>query len=150
MKESTAEHPQDRVVGRLFLLEGLPGDFIHIPGAHMRIAPDFFGEACAEHAWESRGQCHAAAPEFEFFSGTCFTLEFLRTQKEAIERKHGDEDVNNYVIDYGYTRPLHGLGLCGNPQLPRVKFEKITFWSSPLSTTDPWIGKCLPSPSLPL
>lgn len=143
--ENTVEHPQGKVVGRLFLLEGLPGDFIHILGAHMRIAPDFFGRHAQSAHGSPTNNVMPAAPEFESAGGTCFTLEFFRTQKEAIERKHGDDNVVSYAVDHGYTRPLVSLGLCCKPQLPRVKFERISFWSSPLSTTDPWIGKCLPS-----
>jgi hypothetical protein len=117
---------QQKVVGRLFILEGLPRDYIKILGSCLRIPASVFG--C--HSVDPQAQYSLVNREAVYRNSSYFAMNMPKLHHVDIESRPGDEKFPLYRSNMGYSRILSVFGLFGERHAAQVSYEQLSFWCS--------------------
>lgn len=138
-------HESKPVVRRLFILEGLPKDFILALGSRLRVPPSFF----SAHWIDSQsflGNIVNRSPRHHE-NPYQFQLSFAKLHRARIEAKPSDASEPIYWTNSCIPRRLSRWTIFGDLDGPLTSFEKASFWGTPPSDTSgerSWDGKCSP------
>ncbi|KAB8273760.1 hypothetical protein BDV30DRAFT_238285 [Aspergillus minisclerotigenes] len=149
-------HPADAVHRRVFVLEGLPRNFLVVLGARLRVPPNFF----ASH-WAGPGRLMGSllnrTPR-HYDSQNRFILTFPRLHRARIKALEGDDKYPLYFMETNIHRPLSRITVFGDSDGPLSSFEQLSFWGKsygeswdvillvdpPLGNFVRWKDSCIP------
>jgi hypothetical protein len=131
---------------RIFVLEGLPRNYIQILGAKLRVPPAFFASQ-----WKAVGFVgHLLNRNPRQYDNTNrFILNFPKLHQARVKALREDEEFPFYHMDYGPHCPLSRTTIFGDADGPLSSPEQVSFWSK--LDRENWDGRLssLTPPMLP-
>ncbi|KAJ5831261.1 uncharacterized protein N7525_009514 [Penicillium rubens] len=119
-------HPTDVVRRRVFVLEGLPKNFIQVLGARLKVPPAFF----ASH-WTVPGSVTGSILNQHprhYNRQDRFALKFPKLHRARIKALEGDDRYPFYSMESSVHRPLSCITVFGDFDGPLSSFEQLSFW----------------------
>ncbi|KAF4461192.1 hypothetical protein FALBO_12018 [Fusarium albosuccineum] len=131
--------PHAPTCSRMFVLEGLPRNFIHLLGSRLKVPPSFF----AEH-WVKPGEFVGSllnhTPRY-YNNHSRFTLAFPKLHWAQIKQKPGERKDPTYLAESSIYTELNYITLFGECKDPLWSFENMSFWRAGKDADERWDGK---------
>lgn len=129
-------------VRQIFVLEGLPRDFIQVLGGRLKVPPSFFSAHWINPDC-SFGDLLNRTPRHHNNSNQ-FQISFTKLHRAQIETRPEDDSDPRYWTESSIRRHLSRSTIFGDLDGPLTSVERVSFWSTPLLDTTKnksWHGK---------